>query len=294
MILAIEFVVQRFLAHKQALGRKYRSEACELRLLLGFLEQQGATTLDKITPAMLEDFLASRPRIRPRSFNHLLGVVGCFLDWAVSQQLLAVSPLRTRRRRVTACRIPFVFDRAQARQLLQAAAALPDRPTAPQRGPTYRTIFALSYGLGLRAGEVCGLRLGDVDLDRGLLVVRGGMFGKSRLVPFGPLIGELLAGPVERCGATTAVREAGAPLFTFDGRRCVHPGTASQTFHHLVATLDLPIPAVPHLRDFTTSVTRSRLAGCSAGIGRARTHQLGCMSCRPSSAMTAPPQPRST
>src|SRR5439155_16482981 len=106
---------------------------------------------------------------------------------------------------------------------LRAAAALPDRPRAPLRGQTYRAIFALCYGLGLRAGEVCGLRMGDVDLDRGLLVVRGGKFGKSRLVPFGPRIGELVARQVELRGANVP---ADAPLFTFDGRRRIHPGTA--------------------------------------------------------------------
>jgi integrase len=31
-------------------------------------------------------------------------------------------------------------------------------------------------------------------------------------------------------------------LFTFDGVRCVHPGTASQTFHQLVLALELPVP----------------------------------------------------
>jgi site-specific recombinase XerD len=259
---AIEPVVQQFLEHKRALGRKYHSEERELRLLARFLEQRGLTALDQITPVLLEDFLASRPRARPRSFNHLLGVVGCLLDWAVSQQLLELSPLRTRRRRTTACRIPFIFDTAQARQLLRAAAALPDRSRASQRGPTYRTIFALSYGLGLRAGEVCGLRLGDVDLDRSLLVVRGGKFGKSRLVPFGPRIGELLAGQVERRGATIAALEASTPLFSFDGRRCVHPGTASQTFHHLVASLDLPVPdgvSPPRLHDLRHSFAVGRL-----------------------------------
>ena len=98
-------------------------------------------------------------------------------------------------------RLPFLFDTAQARQLLQAAAALPDNPRATGRGPTYHAIFVLCYGLGLRAGEACGLRLGDVDADRQLLVVRGGKFGKSRLVPHGPRIGELLARQVEHRGA---------------------------------------------------------------------------------------------
>jgi integrase len=262
MTMAPASVVQRFLEYKRALGRTYRSEEKELRLLVRFLEQRGVTALDQLTPALLEDFLASRPRPHPRSFNHLRGVVGGLLDWAVSQQLLAASPLRTRRRRATAGRIPFVFDTAQARQLLGAAAALPDRSMAPQRGATYRTIFALCYGLGLRAGEACGLRRGDVDLDRRLLVVRGGKFGKSRLVPFGPHIGELLAEQVERRAAAGPALDAGAPLFSFDGRRCVHPGTASQTFHHLVATLELPLAdgvSPPRLHDLRHSFAVGRL-----------------------------------
>ena len=154
--------------------------------------------LGELTPALLEDFLASRPRPHPRSFNHLLGVVRCLLDWAVTWGLLEASPLQARRRRVTGQRIPFLFDPAQARRLLDAAAALPDGPRAPARGPTYHAIFALCYGLGLRAGEACGLRLGDVDAGRSLLVVRGGKFGKNRLVPHGPRIGALVSGHVAR------------------------------------------------------------------------------------------------
>lgn len=258
----IRLMVQRFLDHKRALGRKYHSEEHELRLLVRFAEQHGVNRLDEVTPGLLEDFLASRPRARPRSFNHLLGVVRCLLDWAVSQRLLEVSPLRARRRRVTSQRVPFLFNPDQARQLLEAATALPDRSRAPQRGPTYRALFGLCYGLGLRAGEVCGLRCGDVDLGRNLLVVRGGKFGKSRLVPFGPRIGELLREHLDRRRASGVVLEADSPLFSFDGRRCVHPSTASQTFHQLMATLKLPIPdgvSPPRLHDLRHSFAVGRL-----------------------------------
>jgi integrase len=102
-------------------------------------------------------------------------------------------------------------------------------------------MFALSYGLGLRAGEMCGLCLGDVDTARDLLVVRGGKFGKSRLVPHGPRIAELIAEQHQRRRRDGAVNDQ-EPLFTFNGTRHVHPGTASQTFHQLVLTLDLPVP----------------------------------------------------
>jgi integrase len=247
----IASAVDRFIAHKRAHGRKYHSEARELALLVRFAAQHDVSRLSGLTPALLEDFLASRPRSRPRSFNHLLGVVRCLLDWAVTWQLLEVSPLQARRRRVTAARIPFLFDPVQARRLLDAAAALPDNPRAPARGPTYHAIFALCYGLGLRAGEACSLRLGDVDAGRSLLIVRGGKFGKSRLVPHGPRIAALVSEQAAR-RARAGATDVQAPLFTFDGQRPVHPGTASQAFHHLVATLDLPVPggvSPPRLHD---------------------------------------------
>jgi len=275
----VEAVVERFLKYKRVLGRKYHSEARELRLLLCFLEQRGVTALAAVTPALLEDFLASRPRNRPRSFNHLRGVIACLLDWAVSQQWLENSPLRTRRRRVTSWRIPYVFDTTQVCRLLSAAAALPDNPRAPQRGPTYRGIFALCYGLGLRAGEACALRLGHVDLEQQVLVVRGGKFGKSRLVPFGPRMAELLGQQVRRRQGAGPTRDADTPLFSFNGRTSVHPGTASQTFHYLVARLDLPQQggvSPPRLHDLRHSFAVGRLLRWyREGIDPAtRLHQL--------------------
>lgn len=226
-----------FLAHKRALGRKYLTEEATLRLLIAFCGQHGVAQLDELTPALLDVFVASRPRARARSFNHLVGILGCFLDWCVIQQRLEVSPLRRTRRRETDRRLPFLFDVTQARWLLAAAAALPDNSRATGRGPTYHAIFALCYGLGLRAGEACGLRRGDVDAERQLLVVRGGKFGKSRLVPHGPRVGELLARQLARRSG-----EADGPLFSFDGRNRVHPCSASQVFHRLVTELALPVP----------------------------------------------------
>jgi integrase len=229
--------VADFLAHKRALGRKYQTEEATLRLLLAFTGQQGVEGLHQLTPSLLDAFVASRPRARARSFNQLVGVVGCFLHWAVAQQRLKASPLRRTRRHETDLLLPFLFDISQARQLLDAAAALPDNSRAAGRGPTYHAIFALCYGLGLRSGEACGLRIGDVDAGRQLLTVRGSKFGKSRLIPHGPRIGDLLARQVGRrdaCGED--------PLFSFDGRRSVHPCSASQTFHRLMAELAFPVP----------------------------------------------------
>jgi integrase len=238
----LESAVGAFIEHKRAIGRKYHSEEAELRLLVRFARDHGADRLDQLTPALVDDFLGSRPRARPRSFNHLRGVVSGLLQWAVTNELIQTSPLTTRRRRAGSGPVPFLFDVTQARRLLEAAGALPDNPRAAHRGPVYRTIFALCYGLGLRAGEACGLRLGDVDPDRQLLIVHGGKFGKSRLVPHGPRIGELVTQQVRRRRADGAGEDTATPLFTFNGRTPVNPCTASQVFHRLVPALGLTIP----------------------------------------------------
>ena len=230
--------VADFVACKRALGRKYLTEEATLRLLIDFAGEHSIVGLHELTGPLLEAFLASRPRRRARSFNHLVGVVSVFMDWAVVQGRLEASPLQRIRRRETDERLPFIFDVAQARQLLDAAANLRDNPRGMGRAKVHHGIFALCYGLGLRGGEACNLRVGDIDTDRQLIVVRGGKFGKSRLVPHGPRIAELLARHLERGSG-----DGQDPLFSFNGRHCVHPGTASQVFHQLAVELAFPVPA---------------------------------------------------
>ena len=69
-------------------------------------------------------------------------------------------------------------------------------------------------------------------------------------------MGALLREQLERRRAADPALAPDAPLFTFDGRRRVSPGTASGTFHHLVGTLELAIPegvAPPRLHDLRHS-----------------------------------------
>jgi hypothetical protein len=142
----IASAVERFIAHKRAHGRKYNSEARELVLLVRFAAEHQVSCLGGLTPALLEDFLASRPRSHPRGFNHLLGVVRCLLDWAVTWGLLEASPLQARRHRVTEQRIPFLFDPVQARRLRVLVKGLLLRVARP-------TTTHIATNRGLRAGS---------------------------------------------------------------------------------------------------------------------------------------------
>lgn len=250
-----EGIVQ-FLAHKRALGRRFHVEEATLRLFDRFLVEQHITTLDAITPDVVDAFLASRPRARPRSYNHLLGTLARCCTWLTAQHRLPTSPVRARPRRVTSHRIAFLFDQATARRLLECALRLPDKGGATLRGLTCRTIFAVLYGLGLRVGEVARLTVDDVEWDRQLLVIRETKFGKSRLVPFGPRLGRTLADYLAIRRARTSDLVATSPLFSIRRRKAIHPCTISQTFHRLVPQLGLVVPqgvAPPRLHDLRHS-----------------------------------------
>ena len=248
--------IQCFLEYKRALGRRFDVEEKTLRLLDRYLHEQKIDRVGQITPAIIEAFLISRPRSRPRSYNHLLGTVRRFFDWLVIQGVIDRSPVRARSRRQTSHRVPFIFDRSNARRLLQIARALTDNSRAPMRGRTYHAIFAILYGLGLRVGEVCRLRIRDVDFDHRLLVIRKTKFYKSRLVPFGTKMEALLRDYLQIRAQHIGDLTPDTPVFSFTGRGEIHPCTVSQTFHGLVPRLGLEIPpgcSPPRLHDLRHS-----------------------------------------
>ena len=209
--------------------------------------------MDEITPEVLDQFLASRPRQQPRSYNHLLGTLHRFFNWLIVQGVVRRSPVQTRAKRVTVSRRPFIFDGAAAKKLLAVAGSLQDNSRASLRGPTYRTIFALLYGLGLRVSEVSRLSLADLDFERRLLVIRETKFYKSRLVPFGPRIEQLLKDFIR---TRHPAANADHALFSFTGGRVITPERISQVFHALLPKLDLRIPlgtSPPRLHDLRHS-----------------------------------------
>lgn len=244
--------INEFLTAKRALGKRFVGEEKVLRLLDRYLVERLIDTLQAITPELIESFLASRPRTSAKSYNQLLSVLHRFFAWLELHKGISDSPVQARPRRATTHKMPFIFDVAQARRLLEVAAQLPSRPTAPNRGVTYRMIFALLYALGLRVGEVSRLQIQDVNFQRNLLVIRKTKFSKTRLVPFGPRLGvamrEYFQQQTERYGRLTLEQ----PVFSFSRKKArpIYTNTISWTFHQLIPELDLYIPpgvSPPHL-----------------------------------------------
>jgi integrase len=77
---------------------------------------------------------------------------------------------------------PFIYSTQQIRQLLTAAHHLPGQ----LRPWTYQTLIGLLACTGLRISEALSLKIPEVDLQQGLLLVRGRKFHQTRWVPLHP------------------------------------------------------------------------------------------------------------
>ncbi|KHQ49860.1 MULTISPECIES: tyrosine-type recombinase/integrase [Mameliella] len=80
-------------------------------------------------------------------------------------------------------KLPVVFSVEEVSDILMAA---------PGPGLKYRAALSISYGAGLRAAEVCNLKIGDIDSDRMLIHVEQGKGRKDRKVMLSPGLLELL------------------------------------------------------------------------------------------------------
>lgn len=63
--------------------------------------------------------------------------------------------------------------------------------TDTQKGMRDRALYELIYSSGLRVSEAAGLRVGDIDFERRLMVVRG-KFDRDRMVPISHVAHDLL------------------------------------------------------------------------------------------------------
>jgi integron integrase len=116
-------------------------------------------------------FLAVQRRVSASTQNQAFAALLFLYRDVLHLDLGTLDALRARRTR----RLPVVLTREEAALLLAGLDALPTREP-------YGLMARLMYGAGLRLMECCRLRVKDVDLKRGQIVVRQGKGDKDRVV----------------------------------------------------------------------------------------------------------------
>lgn len=111
-----------------------------------------------------------------RTLARRLSALRAFFSYAVEEGLLAANPATL----VENPRLPQYLPEVLTREEMERLLSLPDMDT--KNGWRERCMLELLYAAGLRVSELCGLTVGDLDLQAGLVRVFG-KGAKERLVP---------------------------------------------------------------------------------------------------------------
>jgi len=174
----LQKALEEYLAVRRAFGFKLRLAGSLLHKFVSFAEQEGACV---ITTELALRWATQPESAQPAQWANRLAMVRHFAQYRRAadprtevppQGLL---PYAFRRNR------PYIYSDDEITRILGAAQRLPSWKGL--RGVTYSTLFGLMAVTGMRVCEPIALDREDVDLARGILVVRKTKFNKSRLVP---------------------------------------------------------------------------------------------------------------
>lgn len=223
-----------------------RAYVGDLASFFGYRERVGEDDPGRVSAADLRTWLANQyaAGVQRSTLARRTAAARSFFSWAEHSHRLPNNPAAGLRSPRPDRRLPATLDIAQIRAVLDAMAERIDPSAdADSLASRYRdlAIVEVLYSSGMRVSEVCGLNLGDIDSDRGLIRVFG-KGAKERLVPLGA--------PAERalrqwCALRShrAGPNAGQAIFVGDRGARIDPRVVRRLVHRALAS----VPETPDL-----------------------------------------------
>jgi integrase/recombinase XerD len=219
----------QYVAFRKSMGEDFESTGS---LLKTFCRRMGEET-DAVDVAAdrVAAFLAGTGPVT-RYWHRKYDVLRGLYRYAISRGLVADSPLPPTVPKPPERFVPYIYTHEELRRLFTSTSSYrkDHRKLEPH---TLRAILLLLYGAGLRVSEAVALTLADVDLPSAVITIRDTKFDKTRLVPLGPELNQVMR------QYATGRKEAGhwqgssAPFFVLRRGGPVPVQLVQQTFRRL-------------------------------------------------------------
>lgn len=208
----LKSAVNEYLALRRSLGYRLHRTETQLNAFVSFMERQGERHIT--TKLVMRWVRESAPGATVNAVERLGAVRRFAKFWSAADPRTEVPPAGLIRRPRVAVH-PYIYTATEINRLMQAARKLP----SPEgfRAHTYYCLLGLLAVTGLRISEAMKLRIDDVNLDEGLLTIKGTKFGKSRLVPLHPTTIKALADYAKR--RASLLGKTRLPTFFVNERR---------------------------------------------------------------------------
>ena len=177
--------VEQYTTLKQSLGFRFRSDGV---ILTAFSKAMGKVSLGQVKPRAVRAYLDGKGPVT-RNWHRKWEALRPFYRFAVARGLARRSPLPIQAPKLDTTFTAYIYTQEELRALLQAITPERMGGLSPQ---TVRALILVLYGAALRIREALKLEISDVDLQERLLYIRQSKFFKTRWVPIGPKLTEVL------------------------------------------------------------------------------------------------------
>jgi site-specific recombinase XerD len=217
-------LIEQYIAFQQSLGTAFETDAILLRAFGRVLGSR--VRIANVRPRQVEAFLNKTPPVTI-TWHTKFRRLRSFFQYAVSRGYLTVAPMPTTIPKRPPAFVPYIYTHEELRRLFKAIDA--DQRKCKLEPTTTHTLILLLYAAGLRLREATNLIRTDVDLNGSVLTIRNTKFGKTRLVPIGTQLKQVLT---QYAARAQGVR-ANAPFFTTRLGTGVVPDTLQHNFRIL-------------------------------------------------------------
>jgi site-specific recombinase XerD len=182
-------LINQYIDYRRSLGEKYCSGEDYLNSFCRIVGK--SSDLNKISIKKINEFLFGEKKLATPSWFYKYSTLKGFFRYSIGRGYISKSPLPTILPKRSLSFTPYIYSRDELRKLFKAALIY-------QKGKCFiepymiRVILILLYCTGLRISEALALTIADVDITQSLIIVRETKFYKTRLVPFGAQLSEII------------------------------------------------------------------------------------------------------
>ena len=145
-------VVASYVAHKQSMGMRFRTEA---RTLKSFCRAMGEVNIQQVRPDRVQAFLAGTGPVT-RFWERKHTILEGFYRFAIARGYVASTPLPRSYPKPLQPFVPYVYSHEELKRLLGAVIDN-DHPRSAIDPTTFRLLLLMLYGAGLRISEALRL-----------------------------------------------------------------------------------------------------------------------------------------
>jgi len=228
-MMKLEALIVQYVAFRRSMGASFKSAES---LLQHFCRQMGEEIdATAVQAEKVNNFLAGTGPIT-RYWHRKYDVLRGLYRYAISRGLVADSPLPTAAPKLPVRFIPYIYTRDELRRLFNSTSSYrkQHRKLEPH---TLRAILLLLYGAGLRVSEALALTLDDVDFADSLITIRDTKFNKTRMVPLGSELNQMMAEYEAGRKERHPPQSGAAPFFILRTGGAVPLHLVQQTFKRL-------------------------------------------------------------